>query len=243
MTLLIIHSKPTEIWFFWFKEPGELNSEIMHFRFTRLVLGLRPSPALLASTIRHHLNAQVSEELREELIELLKNSLYVDDLVTGEATETTAIELSSKSKKVMHRGRFNLRKWKTNSQIVQEAISQSRESSSHQVATENTKSIAEEDESYAKATTGPSIDANRITENVTVKAQSRTPKLINSLTDLSKHAKTELLPSTKRSLLQISAKIFDPLGCQFDRIQDESRTVEDAKYSTARIPQKLRNVL
>lgn len=43
----------------------------------------------------------MSEELREELIELLKNSLYVDDLVTGEVTETTAIELSSKSKKVM----------------------------------------------------------------------------------------------------------------------------------------------
>lgn len=68
------------------------------------------------------------------------------------------------------------------------------------------------DESYAKATTGLSIDANRITENATVKAQSGTPKLINSLTDLSKQAK--LLPSTKRSLLQISAKMCDPLGLQ-----------------------------
>lgn len=62
---------------------------------------LRPSPALLGSTIRHHLDAQGSEELREELIALFKNSLYVGDLVNGEATESTAIELSSKSKKVM----------------------------------------------------------------------------------------------------------------------------------------------
>lgn len=69
--------------------------------------------------------------------------------------------------------------------------------------------------------------------NATVKAQSGTPKVINSFTDLSKQAK--LLPSTKRSLLQISAKIFDPLGCQFDRIQDESHTVEDTKYSTNRV--------
>lgn len=74
------------------------------------------------------------------------------------------------------------------SRIVQEAISQSSDSSSHQVATHSTKSITEEHESYAKATTGPSIDANRITENATVKAQSGTPKLINSLTDLSKQA-------------------------------------------------------
>ena len=166
--------------FLWFKEPGELNSEIIHLRFTRLVFGFRPSPAILASTIRQHLDAQLSEEFREQLIELLKNSLCVDDLVTGEATETAAIKLSSKSKKVMQRGGFNLRKWKTNSRIVQEAISQSSDSSSHQVATESTKSITEE-ESYAKATTGPSIDANRITENATVKAQSGTPKLVNSL--------------------------------------------------------------
>lgn len=184
--------------FLCFKEPGELNSEIVHLRLTRLVFGLRPSPALLALTIRHHLDAQVSEEFREELIDLLKNSLYVDDLVTGEATETAVSELSSKSKKVMQQGGLNLRKWKTNSRIVQEAIRQSSDSSSHQVATASRKSTTEEYESYAKATTGPSIDV--------------------------KTRQTELLPSTKRSLLQISAKIFDPLGCQFDRIQDESRT-------------------
>lgn len=84
--------------FLWFKEPGELNSEIVHLRFT------------YSSTIRHHLDAQVSEEFPEELIELLKNFLHVDDLVTGEATENAVIELSYKSKKVMQQGGFNLRK-------------------------------------------------------------------------------------------------------------------------------------
>lgn len=52
----------------------------------------------------------MSEEFPEELIELLKNFLHVDDLVTGEATENAAIELSYKSKKVMQQGGFNLRK-------------------------------------------------------------------------------------------------------------------------------------
>lgn len=37
--------------FLWFKDPGDLNSEIQHLRFTRLVFGLRPSQAILGSTI------------------------------------------------------------------------------------------------------------------------------------------------------------------------------------------------
>ena len=32
--------------FLWLKEPGNVNSEVCHFRFTRLVFGLRPSPAV-----------------------------------------------------------------------------------------------------------------------------------------------------------------------------------------------------
>ena len=68
------------------------------------MFGLRPSPVILASTIRHHLDAQMSEEFQEYFIEHLKNSLYVDDLVTGKASETTAIELYSNSKKVMQGG-------------------------------------------------------------------------------------------------------------------------------------------
>ena len=97
--------------FLWFKDPGDLNSEIEHLRFTRLVFGLRPSPAILGSTIRHHLDAQLSEEFNMELIERLKNSLYVDDLVTGEANNDKVLDLYSTSKSIMQRGGFNLRKW------------------------------------------------------------------------------------------------------------------------------------
>ncbi|XP_068734616.1 uncharacterized protein [Montipora capricornis] len=69
--------------FLWFKDPSNPNSEIVQLRFTRLVFGLRPSPAILTSTIRHHRDAHVSEEFKPDFIELLKNSLYVDDLVTA----------------------------------------------------------------------------------------------------------------------------------------------------------------
>ena len=88
--------------FLCLKDPDDLNSEIVHLRFTCLVFGLRPSPAILASTIRHHLDSQVSEEFKPHFIELLKKSLYVDDLVTGEGDEAKALELCSKSKSLTH---------------------------------------------------------------------------------------------------------------------------------------------
>ena len=108
----------------------------------------------------------------------------------------------------MQRGGFT--KWKTNSRVVQEAINRSSDSVVPQSVTKGTKSIAEEDESYAKATTGPPIRANRDDDNATVKVLGsiwniETDQFTFKLTDLSNQAK--LLPTTKRLLL-----IFGPLG-------------------------------
>ena len=63
-----------------------------------------------------------------ELIERLKNSLFVNDLVTGDANDDEVLDLYSKSKSIMQRGGFNLQKWNTNSTVVREAINRSTES-------------------------------------------------------------------------------------------------------------------
>ena len=201
--------------FLWFKDPGDLKSEIEHLRFTRLVFRLRPSPAILGSTIRHHLDAQLSEEFKMELIERLKNSLYVDDLVTGEANDDEVLDLYSKSKSIMQRGGFNLRKWNTNSTVVREAINRSTEGVTPPSVSEGMKTVTEEDESYAKATTGPPVNDDKTADSNIVKVlgsiwNTATDEFTFDLSDLSEQAK--LLPTTKRSFLKISAKIFDPLG-------------------------------
>jgi hypothetical protein len=41
--------------FLWFKDVHNPKSEIVEYRFCRFVFGLRPSPAILGSTIDHHL--------------------------------------------------------------------------------------------------------------------------------------------------------------------------------------------
>ena len=79
----------------------------------------------------------------------------------------------------------------------------------------STKTITEEDESYANTTNGPAIADGSTTENAIVKVlgsiwNTDTDQITLDLVDLSQHA--SLLPTTKRSFLKISAKIFDPLG-------------------------------
>ena len=70
--------------FLWFKNPIETTPEVIQLRFCRLVFGLRPSPSILGSTIRYHLDS--CEKLNPELsyvISLLRERLYVDDFLGG----------------------------------------------------------------------------------------------------------------------------------------------------------------
>ena len=62
-----------------------------HFKFTRLVFGLRLSPAILSSVIFHHLS--MYHKRYPKLVESIENSLYVDDLVAGEDTAEQAFNL------------------------------------------------------------------------------------------------------------------------------------------------------
>ena len=110
--------------FLWFENIHDDNLKLMICKFCRLVCGLRPSPAILGGTIWHHLRSyEISEP---EVIERLRNDLYVDDLVSGADTEPGAIVLYGKSKEIMSEGgfnlRFNLRKWNSNSPEVCKAI-------------------------------------------------------------------------------------------------------------------------
>ena len=81
---LMVGIKPEDrdmLRFLWFKGPLAEKPEIHEYRFNRLVFGLRPSPSILGETITHHLNLY---KVKPEMYELLRKSLYVDDLLTGE---------------------------------------------------------------------------------------------------------------------------------------------------------------
>ena len=95
----------------------------MQYSFRRLVFGLTSSPAILNGTIQHHLSHY--KEPEPQVSELLANSLYViDDFPGGGSDDKSAIHVYQRAKAIMKEGSFNLRKWKTNSSIVRQRISE-----------------------------------------------------------------------------------------------------------------------
>ena len=197
--------------FLWFANPIDAQPEIVQYRFNRLVFGLRPSPSILGATIKHHLELYRRSE--PELVELIEKSLYVDDLVSGELNEDRVYEIYEKSKKMMAEGGFNLRKWKTNSRELRERITQAENVNQHaQSVQQSVGSMQEDDESYAKSTTGTISSASK--ESV-VKVLGLN---WNTISDEFYFEYGELydyaikLPLSKRSVLKVTAKIFDPIG-------------------------------
>ena len=77
--------------FLRFDDPKLENPNIAHFKFTRLVFGLRPSLAILGATILHNLKSHKQSD--PEIAELLPKSFYVDDLLTGECNDEKAFTI------------------------------------------------------------------------------------------------------------------------------------------------------
>ena len=73
-----------------------IHSQIVQFRFKKLVFGLQPSPAILGTVISHHLVSHMSQN--PEAIQVIQNSLYVGDLVCGGATVEKAFKIYRSAK-------------------------------------------------------------------------------------------------------------------------------------------------
>ena len=97
--------------FLWVKDINAEASEVIVLRFNKVVFGVNSSPYLLNMVTRHHIDS--FQELDPQFVSKLKQSFYVDDLVTGANTEREALSLYEKSKERMKIGGFLLRKWKT----------------------------------------------------------------------------------------------------------------------------------
>ena len=98
--------------FIWLNDIYKDDSKEVIYRFS-VVFGVTSSPFVLNPTIKHHLQNYANGQ--PELVKALLNSLYVDDMTSGESTVKRAFDLFVNSRKIMAGGRFNLRKWQLNS--------------------------------------------------------------------------------------------------------------------------------
>lgn len=129
--------------------------KIVSYRLNRLVFGLRPSLSILGASIKHHV--QLLKQDEAGIADLLEN-FYVDFPITGGDDDQRAFVIYQKSKEMMSKGGLDLRKWNSNSKTLLQKIVSSELTEND----ENAKSLnkmpteitAEDDESYAKSSTG-----------------------------------------------------------------------------------------
>ena len=126
LMILISEQDRDALRFLWVHNIDEEQLRVRPLRFTRFVFGVASSPFLLNTTIRHHLNKFSNSHC--DLVELLEESTYVDDIVTGADSDERACEIYHQSKEVFKQGGFNLRKFHTNAPLLQAKIDAAEES-------------------------------------------------------------------------------------------------------------------
>ena len=105
--------------FLWVDDTRSKHPNLQVYRFARVAFGICSSPFLLNATIRHHLT---STNLPEEFVDCVLKSLYVDDFVGGEDSDELVFEMFKNLKSSFKSGGLNMRKWVSNSTLVQKRI-------------------------------------------------------------------------------------------------------------------------
>ena len=192
--------------FLWINDIRKEQAEPLELRFARVVFGVSSSPFLLNATIRHHLEHVDAEPA---IVEKLMRAFYVDDVVTGANDEDEAYSLYRISKNVLRKGGFNLRKFCSNSALLQMMID--RQENLEPKSTPHTPELTEADETYASVTLGSSNDQHFGERRVLgVRWDVSSDEFVMSLEDI-KSAATDAKP-TKRAIVSLVGKIYDPLG-------------------------------
>ena len=189
--------------FLWFDDINKEVPTIVQYRYCRLVFGLTCSPAILAEAINYHLN-QFQLKYPEVVDHLGK--LYCDDFSCGARNVNEAIKIYRQSKEKMSAGGFNLRKWASNSS---ELMNEINELEIDGMEGNNETKGNEDDQTYSKYVSGTSASENEM-KVLGVGWDNIADVLRIDLAQVTAFAKG--LPPTKRSVLRIAAKVFDPMG-------------------------------
>ncbi|XP_068723841.1 uncharacterized protein [Montipora capricornis] len=198
--------------FLWVDDTGSKHPNLQVYRFVRVAFGISSSPFLLNATISHHLT---STDLPEEFVDCVLKSLYVDDFVGGEDSDDLVFEMFKNLKSSFKSGGFNMRKWVSNSTLVQKRIEQHERESPLDVEI-STKlveecKIQEEDQTFSS--TQFRAKGNPCSVRCKVLGIGwDTESDMFSLNLASPIESKNCCPITKSSILAATSKLYDPLG-------------------------------
>ena len=109
--------------FLWFDDIFYIDLSIIEYRFTRVIFGRNSSPFLLNGTLKVHFSKLLHQQIYENFIlEKLLRDLYLDDLASCFTEEKKAFRFYETSNDILSMGGFELRKWNTNCERLQDFI-------------------------------------------------------------------------------------------------------------------------
>ena len=170
--------------FFWVDDPFKETPNILVYRFCRVLFGLTCSPFILNGTLREHFKKYIDEA--EQLVLSLMNSLFVDDIIGGDTDGNSAKTKFDKLVQILKDANFELHKFVSNDASFTQKV---LECDANFVKTEF--ELGESLHEVLGVTWDFKIDYFLVNFGVIVE------KVKNP---------------TKRTVLRIIAKIFDPLG-------------------------------
>ena len=180
----------------WVDDPYSEVPNIIKMRLTRVVFGVGPSMWHLGATISNHIEKY--EASHPNAVKKIEEGLYADDLSSGEDDTKKAIKLYNEAKNIFKQGGFNLRKWKSNSCEVMDAIN----------SAEGRNDSLQHSESHAKMMLNPS-DASDV-KVLGIPWDVKFDKMIFSLEGAT--AKMDPENMSKKEFLGAASSVFDPPG-------------------------------
>ena len=98
--------------FFWVDDPFKETPKVLEYRFCRVLFGLTCSPFILNATLREHLKKYLN--VAEPLVISLINSLFVDDIIGGDTNVEMAKIKFDKLVQILKEAHFELHKFVSN---------------------------------------------------------------------------------------------------------------------------------
>ncbi|XP_045022923.1 uncharacterized protein LOC123466894 [Daphnia magna] len=189
---IALHPEDAEaVRFLWITEPETPNPPLVAYKWKRVPFGLSSSPFLLRATLNKHLDGM--ESIYSTTVRQLKEQIYVDDYLGGADNISTAKTRIQETKSIFQEAKLNMRSWVTNDKTVRKFLSEKG------LINPIVKIFTQKLEEGQPKVLGIRWD----TESDTF--QFDPAPIIEAATELG-----ELV--TKRNILRISARVFDPIG-------------------------------
>ena len=215
LQIRIMEEERDSLRFHW-RHPNTSQTQV--YRFTRALFGLTCSPFLLGGVINQHLDSW--KDRYPELVQELREGLYVDDLTIGGTTVEEIEKKKATAVEVFESATFAIHKWHSNAPELEPT---------------NEMPTGPEDLTYAKSQLGGPANPEGKLLGLPWNRQQDT---------LTVNLTKETGASTKRGVLSKLAKIYDPLGLASPTSLTSKliyRDVCDAKVPwDADLPQPLR---